>query len=203
MNCIEKSEIYSILFVLDNSGSMKVFGDERNQSLNNFIQVQKDNNLKFNFTLTLFSDDVDIIYKNLNSDEIPEIKPDDFKPSGMTSLFDAIGETIAFQEKQNNDKVIFVILTDGLENSSQKYTSKMIRNLISDKKIISKWKFIFLGANQDSFASGSTIGIPKNNCCNFEYSACGFKKVMKNISSTVSDTISGRSNDFYITDKDL
>ena len=63
MNCIEKSEIYSILFVLDNSGSMKVFGDERNQSLNNFIQVQKDNNLKFNFTLTLFSDDVDIIYK--------------------------------------------------------------------------------------------------------------------------------------------
>ena len=97
MNCIEKSEIYSILFVLDNSGSMKVFGDERNQSLNNFIQVQKDNNLKFNFTLTLFSDDVDIIYKNLNSDEIPEIKPDDFKPSGMTSLFDAIGETIAFQ----------------------------------------------------------------------------------------------------------
>ena len=79
----------------------------------------------------------------------------------------------------------------------------MIRNLISDKKIISKWKFIFLGANQDSFASGSTIGIPKNNCCNFEYSACGFKKVMKNISSTVSDTISGRSNDFYITDKDL
>ena len=191
-------EIYSIVFVLDKSGSMKIMGDEPVESMNNFIKVQKNNNLKFKFTLVLFNDEVEFIFKNIDSEEIPEIKTSDYNPCGMTSLYDAIGKAISYQEDQKNDKVIFVILTDGQENSSNEYTNSVIKRMISDKEMNNKWKFTFLAANQDSFAVGATLGIAKNNCSNFEYTPCGLNNIMSSISAEVSDTLSNNtSDDFY------
>lgn len=184
-------EVYSIVFVLDKSGSMNVMGTEPVESMNNFIKVQKENNLKFKFTLVLFSDNVYFIYKNLDSDEIPEMKVDDYRAGGMTALYDAIGKAIVYQEDQKNDKVIFVILTDGQENASQEYRdNKIIKKMISDKENINKWKFTFLGANQDSFAVGSGLGIRRDGCSNFEYNPCGLNSVMKTLSAQISSTIS-------------
>jgi len=184
------SSVYSIVFVLDKSGSMEIMGIEPVQSMNNFIKTQKDNNLKFKFTLVLFNDKVEFLLKNVDSEEITEIKTSDYVPNGMTSLYDAIGQSISYQEEQNNDNVIFVILTDGHENSSSKYDQPKIKKMISDKESINKWKFNFLAANQDSFTVGPNLGIPKACCSDFVYNACGLNNIMREISGTISATLS-------------
>jgi Mg-chelatase subunit ChlD len=197
MTSKSESEVYSIVFILDKSGSMEIMGNEPVQSMNNFIKTQKDNNLKFKFTLVLFNDKVEFLLKNIDSEEIEEIKTSDYVPNGMTSLYDAIGQSIVYQEEQNNDNVIFVILTDGHENSSSKYTNSMIKKMISDKESINKWKFNFLAANQDSFTVGANLGIPKDCCSNFVYNACGLNNIMREISGTISATLSSTvSSDF-------
>ena len=58
-----------------------------------------------------------------------------------------------------------VILTDGIENSSQTYTQRDIKRMINEMKYEYNWKFVFLGANQDAIVTGSKIGV--YTCCSF------------------------------------
>ncbi len=77
---------------------------------------------------------------------------------GTTALLDAIGRTIHkiqnVQERTADDyraeKVLFVIITDGLENASREYSLEMVKTLIERQKSEHGWEFIFLGANIDA-----------------------------------------------------
>ena len=51
--------------------------------------------------------------------------------------------------------MIFVILTDGKENASIEYTKSAVLKLIEDRD----WTFLYLGANQDAWKEGSSIGV--------------------------------------------
>jgi len=181
--------IFSVVFVLDESGSMEVMGDEPWQSINNFIKEQK-NVGKFNFTLICFNDNVRFIYKNLESDKILNLKTDDYTPFGMTALNDAIGQGITYQKSQTLENVIFVILTDGLENSSKEFSKTKVREMIQEMENIHKWKFVYLGANQDAFLSGKNIGISTSKT--FKYNSEGLCEVMRCVSDSVSRAISGK-----------
>jgi hypothetical protein len=181
--------IFSVVFVLDESGSMEVMGNEPWQSINNFIKEQK-NVGKFNFTLICFNDNVRFIYKNLESDKIINLKSDDYTPVGMTSLNDAIGQGITYQKSQTLENVIFVILTDGLENSSKEFSKTKVREMIYEMENIHKWKFVYLGANQDAFLSGKNIGISTSKT--FKYNSEGLCEVMRCVSDSVSRAISGK-----------
>merc|ERR1712110_1058357 len=75
----------------------------------------------------------------------------------MTALYDAIGETLTNYENESDN--IMVILTDGEENSSRKWTQKMVQDKISKFTDEKGWIFHYLGANQDAWAVGSSIGI--------------------------------------------
>ena len=180
---------FSVVFILDESGSMEVMGDEPWQSINNFIKEQK-NVGNFNFTLICFNDNVRFIYKNLESDKIENLKNEDYNPMGMTSLNDAIGQGITYQKSQSLENVIFVILTDGLENSSKEFTKSNIKEMINEMENIHKWKFIYLGANQDAILSGKNIGI--STAKTFKYNSEGLCEVMRCVSDSVSRAISGQ-----------
>jgi len=182
--------IFSVVFVLDESGSMEVMGDEPWQSINNFIKEQKSVG-KFNFTLICFNDNVRFIYKNLESDKITNLKTEDYTPSGMTALNDAIGQGITYQKSQSLENVIFVILTDGLENSSKEFSKTKVREMIQEMENIHKWKFIYLGANQDAFLCGKNIGISTSKT--FRYNSEGLCEVMRCVSNSVSRAISGKT----------
>ena len=192
------SEKYSIIFIMDESGSMTSMGDEPWQGLNNFVRKQKESNVEFNFTLIFFNSEVKFFYKNLEASKIPELTSNDYNPCDTTALYDAIGKGIEFQKKQGMDNVIFVILTDGMENSSQEYNKNTIQKMIKDLESKNGWKFVYLGANQDSFQVGNSIGI--NKTCNYDYTPKGFRDIMRSVSNSVCRNITGETKDINLND---
>ena len=175
----------TIAFGLDKSGSMCNMGTEPVDCLNSFFDKQKENG-DFTASLIFFNDTIESVYKNINGKDIVRLKNEDYKPEGLTSLYDAIGFII--DEHKEKKDVIVVILTDGLENSSKKYTSSEIKKTITIMEKENNWKFIYLAANQDSFAVGEQIGI--NTTCNYEYTVDGFRNIMRTLSDNVSRCIS-------------
>ena len=58
-------------------------------------------------------------------------------------MFDIIrlGKSIDYMEECNSKKVMFVITTGGLENSSRKYTKEELKEKIKKHK---EWEFIYI-----------------------------------------------------------
>jgi hypothetical protein len=85
----------------------------------------------------------------------------------MTALLDAVGKAInetgerlsKIAEDQRPGLVVFVIVTDGHENSSHEFTRLQIKEMIEKQQTEFSWQFTFLGANQDAFAEAAGIGI--------------------------------------------
>jgi hypothetical protein len=63
--------------------------------------------------------------------------------------------------------VVFVIVTDGQENSSKEYTKPQIKEMIEHQRNVYSWQFTFLGANQDAFAEAERLGISVEGTANF------------------------------------
>ena len=187
---MEAEDITTILFILYESGSMESLGKEPIDSMRDFYKTQQETGKEFLSTFVTFSNKVNFRHKNIKGSEIV-IKDEDFRPNGMTALYDAIGTTIDYQKNIKTKNVICVILTDGCENTSKIYKSSDIKKLISEMETENKWIFLYLGANQDSFSVGNTIGIQKNNTQNYEYTPLGLHTVMRDTSLSVSRYISG------------
>ena len=181
------SESTSIVFVMDASGSMETMGDEPVQGLNNFYAKQKESG-DFTSTLVFFNENVTFHHKNIVGKDISILKNKDYDRSGMTALYDAIGKAIEYQKSINTENVIFVILTDGLENASREYKKETILKMIKKMEKEHKWLFMYLGANQDSFAVSEGLGI--NNSANYDYSPLGCMQAMRSISDNVSRCVS-------------
>ena len=58
------------------------------------------------------------------------------------------------ENKVKNNKVLFVITTDGQENNSVEYNKDQVKSLIEKH---SNWEFIYIGANVDSYAEASNF----------------------------------------------
>ena len=167
-----------IMFLLDASGSMSSMAKEPVDSLNEFIRKQKINDGS-TFTLVLFNTTMKILLDNTSLSTCNYIYYDQYVPSGMTALYDAIGTMIEKKlESKRNRNVIMVILTDGEENSSQSYTKESIQKLTERAKSIYNWQFVYLGANQDAFKVGSSLGC--NISTGYEYNQKGMRNTISN-----------------------
>jgi Mg-chelatase subunit ChlD len=155
--------------------------------LNSFYEDQK-KVAEFNTTLVFFNDKPEFIFTNKSSSELEKLSYESYKPSGMTALYDAIGTGIEKQKEIQVDDVICVVLTDGLENCSKEYTIKEIKSMISTMEKEHKWKFIYLGANQDAFTVGNSLGI--NHSIDYDYTELGCNRIMRTVSDQVSRCIS-------------
>ena len=99
---------------------------------------------------------------------------------GMTAMLDAIGETInRVQDRHDDlgvekpDNVLFVITTDGQENSSKNFKKSQIERLIKHQTKSHGWEFIFLGANMDAVEEAASIGISAEKSITYDYTARG------------------------------
>jgi len=143
-----------IVCILDRSGSMSSLRDEVIGSYNNFVQEQKTNLKDKDNTLTLviFDDKYEVVYERISLDSVPQLTPEIYFTRGNTSLNDAIGKSINNVSKDKT-KVLVLIQTDGLENSSMEYKSEQIKDLIKEKEKIG-WQFNFIGAGPAAFEQG-------------------------------------------------
>jgi uncharacterized protein YegL len=178
-----------IAMVLDRSGSMQSLRNEIIGGFNAFIEEQKNVEGKATVTLVQFDNEID---RMADFKPLPEIDPlteKTYVPRGMTKLYDAIGltvktvqESIANLKKGKPDKVLVLILTDGLENSSQEYDTAAIRGLL-DERQKDGWEFSFIGANQDAVLTAKGLGL-RNPDANITYSATkeGAESVLRSMS---------------------
>lgn len=155
-----------IVFLIDRSGSMSGLENDTIGGYNSFIKEQKKLEGKVKLTTVLFDNDYELLHDKVDIKTVKSLTNKEYFVRGSTSLFDAIGITINNISKyQKNSKVIFVITTDGMENSSREYTREQINKLIKSKI---DWEFLFLGANIDAYAEGTSLGIKKSHISNYK-----------------------------------
>lgn len=141
------------IFLLDCSGSMDSIRADTIGGYNSFVRSQKD--LGGTMTLYLFNDTVKQVYKDVPIDEVKPLTEKEFVPHGSTALLDSMGHIL---KHTNGTKVLMIILTDGEENCSKRYTKDHIKDLTT-MRAKEGWDFVYLGANQDAFSVGHAIGI--------------------------------------------
>ena len=193
---VDSNEYTHIICLLDKSGSMGFNNiiDEARNSVNAFIKKQKQRELgKATISIYLFDDTYENIYSMSPLKKARKITETDWYPQGLTSLYDAIGKSVNDENKlikkldksERPDKVLFVITTDGQENSSKEFDNTEIKKLIK-KQEKSGWKFIYTAAGQDAFAAGTGIGISAGNTLSFTNSSKGYSNFNMTLDSAVT-----------------
>lgn len=167
----------NVVFLLDRSGSMMGSVSDTIGGYNSYLEKQRNNNALI--TTILFDNNYEELHYRKDIKEVKNITKDEYYVRGSTALYDAIGLTINKLDKDVKDeKVLFIITTDGLENASREYNKESISKLI---KKHSNWEFIYLGANIDSYSEGVSIGIRKENISNYSKSRDGINKMFKSV----------------------
>lgn len=173
-----------ITLVLDESSSMSHIRDATLSGVNEYLdKIRGDGNTLL--SLVKFADTVHTQFVAHNLADIKQLTAKDYTPHGMTALYDAIGIAITnaghrleFTPVGNRpDKVLFIIQTDGHENSSREFTRERIKSMIDHQQVKYSWDFVFLGANQDAIVAGADIGIAANKSMTFAPNAIGAKSM--------------------------
>ena len=170
-----------------------------------FIEDQKKLPGEALVTLAQFDNRYDVVYESAKLDDI------DYQliPRGSTSLCDAIGkfvtdlgETLRNQsEDERPGKVVVLILTDGMENSSKEWDTDSVKKLVTQQQEHWSWEFVFMGANVDAISEAKHFGIRGDNAINYAPSSAGVTNVFSSASGYVTNTRSGLSNVGF-TDED-
>lgn len=161
-----------IVAVVDRSGSMRSIKEDAEGGLNEFLLEQQKNGLA-SLTLAEFDDEYVLVHDDI---DLAEFKEYNLNPRGMTALFDAIGKTAAnVKESKSKGKKIFLIVTDGGENSSKEWrvgaeVAKLIGEMRDDK-----WEFVFIGADEESLEQAESLGLDTQSMFMFDKSGKGAK----------------------------
>lgn len=163
-----------LCIVLDASGSMQPFRDATVEACNKFLKLQKAIGGDITLDIWVFSAKND----NLNINKIVNFVRlsdrdylKDYDCFGTTPCYDAIGMAIEdldnkikmlSKKKSNPETVIFVVFTDGVDNSSSAYN---IKNLSSEIRArVEQWNFVYFAIGYHTAAIGLQLGLPAENC---------------------------------------
>lgn len=195
-NCAETStEPVQIICILDRSGSMSGLAEDTIGGFNSFLDKQKQNSGKAQVTTILFDDQYEIISESVNINEIKHLTSEEYFARGTTALLDALGRTISntlgTMEKEKicpaKRRVLFLIMTDGLENASKEYKKSDIKSLIETTTKEYGWNYIFIGANIDSVSEAKSLGINAKNAANYSHDRAGVQKSFSLMDSAATE----------------
>jgi len=158
--------------VVDRSGSMDEIRSDAEGGVNAFIENQAKEPGEALLTLVQFDTEYEFLCKGVPITQAPEFK---LVPRGSTALLDAIGRAMietgqrleAMAEQDRPGLVIFVVMTDGQENSSHEFSKAKIKEMTQLQQETYSWHFTFLGADQDSFAEAQQMGIMDAGAADF------------------------------------
>lgn len=167
-----------ITIILDRSGSMASIKKDTIGGFNSFVDDQKKDNPTAKLSLVQFDHEYKIDYDGEPIQEIKNLSEKTFQPRGSTALYDAMGKAInaagdrfsSMEEQDRPEKVIFVIMTDGGENSSFEFTGPEVQEMVGIQQKTYSWEFIFLGASPDFEEVqtwASSVGIRTDSCANY------------------------------------
>lgn len=192
-----------IICIIDMSGSMSSIIEQARKGFNKFLKEQKKSENQINFSLMFFDTSFYMPYKNVDIQDVKKLNENTYYARGGTALYDAVGFSIdnyleylsEIPKEYRSDKTLFVILTDGEENSSKIYHKDLIKNMVTmmrnDFTYSTEYgkhhcEFIYLGANQDACFQAEIMGMSRSNAFNYEATDDGITIAYSNISKATT-----------------
>jgi hypothetical protein len=184
-----------IITITDRSWSMWGIASNVIEGYNRFLAEQKAQPGKAKLTYAQFDNEYEVVHAGIPLASAPQLTAATFEPRGGTALLDAIGRTLNEQGERIQregwaELVVVCVITDGGENASREYSREQIAAMVKHAEAHG-WKFIFLAANQDAFASAQAVGSSAKFAGNFSANAAGTAMAYNSTSATVSSLRSG------------
>ncbi len=187
------SNITEMVFILDKSGSMAGLESDTIGGFNAMIEKQRKQEGECFVSTVLFSSSSKVLHDRIPLSQIEKMTEQDYTVGGSTALIDAIGGAVhhignihKYARKEDVPQhTIFVITTDGMENSSRIYTSDKVKKMIERQKEKYGWEFLFLGANIDSVETAKKIGIGRDRSVDYLADSKGTATIFSAVSDAV------------------
>ena len=175
-----KSGLTYIIFVIDRSGSMEKIRNDMIGGFNAFIETQRKVPGECRVFGYKFDTKYEPMFENLDIKDVPTLDRNSFVPRGNTALYDSLGKTIvdmgkrlaSTPEEYRPEKVLVVSITDGednnhLEGEYTRYDASSVKSMVAHQTQVYKWDFAYLGANQNAWAVGGSMGVAQAASLNY------------------------------------
>ena len=132
------NNLTELVFILDRSGSMAGLESDTIGGFNAMVEKQKREAGDAFLSTVLFSNASTVLYDRVDIRKVEPMTERQYYVGGCTALLDAIGDAVHHignvhkyaREEDRPAKTVFVITTDGMENSSVEYTYKQVKTMI-------------------------------------------------------------------------
>ena len=190
-----KNNITELVFILDRSGSMSGLEGDTIGGFNSLIEKQREQEGECFVSVVLFDNESEVLYDRVKLTNVRKMTRDDYTVRGCTALIDAIGGAIHHignihkyaRPEDVPEHTMFVIMTDGMENASRRYSSDKVKQMIQHEKEKYGWEFLFIGANIDAVQTAGRFGIGANRAVNYHADSCGTGVVYEAVNLTVGN----------------
>ncbi len=188
------NNLTEIVFILDRSGSMAGLEADTVGGFNAMVEKQKNEPGEALLSAVLFNTENCVIYDRADIRKVEPMTERQYCVGGCTALLDAVGGAVRHianvhkyaREEDRPGKTVFVITTDGLENSSRRYSYADVQRMVSQAQEERGWEFLFLGANMDAISEAQKFGVRADRAvrynCDSEGTSLNFAVVGKAIS---------------------
>ena len=189
-----KKGLTEIVFILDRSGSMGGLEKDTIGGYNSMIAKQKNEEGEALISTVLFDNETEVLHDRVPLSKIEPITEKEYFVRGSTALLDAVGGAIHHignvhkyaREEDVPEKTLFIITTDGMENSSREYSYAKVKKMVERQKEKYNWEFIFLGANIDAVSVANQFGVDRSRAVRYECDSAGTALNYKVMSKMVS-----------------
>ena len=189
-----KKGLTEIVFILDRSGSMGGLEKDTIGGYNSMIAKQKEEEGEAIISTVIFDKETEVLNDRVRVDKIGRVTDKENYVRGSTALLDAVGGAIHHignvhkyaREEDVPEKTLFIITTDGMENSSRQYSYDKVKKMVERQKEKYHWEFIFLGANIDAVSVANQFGVDKSRAVRYECDSAGTALNYKVMSKMVS-----------------
>ena len=183
-----------LVFILDKSGSMAGLESDTIGGFNSMLEKQRALDGECRITTVLFDNRYELLHDRIDIRAVSPMTEREYQVGGSTALLDAIGRTVRklvgvqrnTAEEYRAEKVMFVIITDGEENSSREFSAERVKAMIELEKERYGWEFVFLGANIDAVETASRFGISPDRAVDYVPDAQGTELNFQAMSEAVA-----------------
>lgn len=180
-----------VAFVLDESGSMQVVEEAVVAGYNEYLGELRGQGGETRFSLTTFNTHFKHVCIGEPLETVAQLDHRSYQPGGMTALYDAIAHTVVQTDRQlqadrrETEKVLVVVMTDGLENSSTDYNAHAIAELVRSYEQRPNWTFVYLGAGHDNIhatrEAAAQLGYKPDNAMHWAHDSASARKSMHSL----------------------
>lgn len=190
-----KKNLTEIVFILDRSGSMSGLEADTIGGYNSLIEKQKKEDGEAIISTVLFDDKQEVIHDRVPLEKIELLTDKQYYVRGCTALLDAIGGAIHHignvhkyaRDEDRPEKTLFIITTDGMENSSNRYSYAKVKQQVERQKEKFGWEFLFLGANIDAIEEARRFGIDASRAVNYNCDKEGTELNYRVLNETITN----------------